>query len=176
MWPRGTARTTRAASPRGRGCPGPRARAAAGPAPSFPPSAAGPPASRSGPHPRWSATARPGGSSPCDRARRAYAHTLAAPGAPRLVRVAVRADDDLGVLAPLAHVEHADHLNVLACPHAARAQNTGRHVVPDHRVAGPLVPMAQDEVALPEGGGNDPIPQDVLLELVERSGPLQAIY
>src|SRR3989454_10835608 len=102
------------------------------------------------------------------RARRAYAHTLAAPRAARLVRVAARAHDDLGVLAPLAHVEHADHLDVLARPHAARAQDAGAHVVSDHRVAGPLVSVAQDEVALPEGRGNDPVAHDVLLELVAR--------
>src|SRR3989454_9102710 len=100
------------------------------------------------------------------RARRAYPHTLAAPRAARLVRVAVRAHDDLGVLTPLAHVQHADHLDVLARPYAARAQDARAHVVPDHRVAGPLVAMAQHEVALPEGRGTDPIAHDVLLELV----------
>src|SRR6185437_3863131 len=51
-----------------------------------------------------------------DRARRAHPHAFAAPRAPRFVRVAVRADDDLGVLAPLTNVEHADHLDVLARP------------------------------------------------------------
>src|SRR5207244_13070954 len=55
-----------------------------------------------------------------DRARRAYSHTLAAPRAARLVRVAVRPDDDLGVLASLAHVEHADDLDVLTRSHAPR--------------------------------------------------------
>src|SRR5207249_8006681 len=93
------------------------------------------------------------------------------PGAASLVRVAVRADDDLGVLAPLAHVEHANHLDVLARPHAACAQDTGAHVMPDHWVAGPLVAVAQDQVPLPEGCGNDPVAHDILLELVAGSPP-----
>src|SRR5438128_11620361 len=109
-----------------------------------------------------------------DRTRRAYPHTLAAPRAARLVRVAVRAHDDLGVLAPLAHVEHADHLDVLARPYAARAQDARAHVVPDHAVAGPLVAMAQHEVALPERRGTDSIAHDVLLELVARLRPASA--
>src|SRR5256885_687120 len=107
-----------------------------------------------------------------NRAGRADPHTLAAPGAPRLVRVAVRPDDDLGVLASLAHVEHADHLDVLTRAHAARAQDARTHVVPDHRIAGPLVAVAQDEVALPERRGNDPIAHDVILELVAGPRPL----
>ena len=109
-----------------------------------------------------------------DRARRAYPHTLAAPRAARLVRVAVRAHDDLGVLTPLAHVQHAHHLDVLARPYAARAQDARAHVVPDHRVAGPLVAMAQHEVALPERRGTDSIAHDVLLELVASLRPASA--
>ncbi len=106
-----------------------------------------------------------------DRAGRADAHAFATPRAPRLVRVPVRSDDDLGVFAPLAHVEHADDLDVLARSDAARAQDAGAHVVPDHRVARPLVAVAQDEVSLPEGCGNDPIAHDVLLELVAGAPP-----
>src|SRR2546422_8279000 len=105
-----------------------------------------------------------------DRARRAHPHALAAPGAAGLVRVAVRADDDLGMLTPLAHVEHADHLDVLARPHAAGAQDTGAHVVPDHRVAGPLVAVPQHQIALALGRGNDAIAHHVLLELVAGLG------
>src|SRR3989449_5735333 len=49
----------------------------------------------------------------------------------RLVGIAVRPDDDLDVLAALGHVEHPHHLDVLARPHAARAQDAGAHVVAD---------------------------------------------
>src|SRR2546422_8859492 len=63
-----------------------------------------------------------------DRPGGAYPDALPAPGTPRLVGIAVRPDDDLDVLAALGHVEHPHHLDVLARPHAARAQDAGAHV------------------------------------------------
>jgi len=60
-----------------------------------------------------------------DRAVGTDADAFTAPGAPRLVGITVGADYDFGVLAPEPHVEHADDLDVLARPHAARAQDAG---------------------------------------------------
>src|SRR6266516_2242693 len=57
-----------------------------------------------------------------DRAGWADAHAFAAPGAARLVGVAVGADDNLGVLTALADVQDSHDLNVLARPHAARSE------------------------------------------------------
>ena len=103
-----------------------------------------------------------------DRARRADANTLATPGTPRFVGVAVRAHDDLGMLAAEAHVQHADDLDVLAGAHAARAQDAGRHVVPDHRIAGPLVARAQRQVAIHDRARHHVVLHEVALELVPR--------
>jgi len=105
-----------------------------------------------------------------DRARRTDANALPAPGAPRFVRVPVRTDDDLRVLAPEAHVQYADHLDVFARAHAARAEDAGRHVMADHRVAGALVARAQRQVPGIEGGGDDAVLHEVALEFVARLG------
>src|SRR5439155_5620980 len=105
-----------------------------------------------------------------DRAGGADAHALAAPGAPGLVGVAVGADDDLGVLTPLAHVQDSHDLNVLAGAHAARAQHAGAHVVANHRVAGALVAVAQRQVAPSGRRRHDTVAHDVALELVAGSG------
>src|SRR5439155_18260492 len=106
-----------------------------------------------------------------DRPRRAHPHALPAPRAPGLVRVTVRAHNDLRMLAALADVEHADHLYVLARPHAARAQDTGAHVVTDHGVARALVTVAEHQVTRRDGAGSDPVAHHVLFELVARPGP-----
>src|SRR5947208_3264950 len=82
-----------------------------------------------------------------DRTGGADAYALAAPGAAGLVRVAVGADDDLGVLSPLGHVQHSHDLNVFARAYTPRAQHAGAHVVPNHRFAGPFVTVAQRQVA-----------------------------
>ncbi len=105
-----------------------------------------------------------------DRAGRADADALAAPGAPRLVGVAVGTDDDLGVLAPESDVQHADHLNVLARPHATRTQNAGGHVVADHRIAGPLVARTEGKVARFHERGGHAVAHNVALELVAGAG------
>src|SRR2546430_9972456 len=70
---------------------------------------------------------------------------LAAPGAPGLVWVAVRSDDDLGVLTTEADVQHADDLDVLARPDAAGAEDAGGHVVADHRIPRALVARPQGQ-------------------------------
>src|SRR2546429_1364733 len=101
----------------------------------------------------------------------AHTDALTAPGAARLVGIAVRAHDDFGVLAPLRHVQHADHLHVLARADAARAEDTGAHIVPDHRVARALVAVTQRQVAPPERAGRDAVAHHVALELVAGRGP-----
>ena len=102
-----------------------------------------------------------------DRAGGAYAHALAAPRASRVIRVTICADDDLRVLAAIAGLEHAHHLNVLARANAARAQDARRHVVLDERVAFALVSGAQPEGrALVRG---HVVSAHVFLELVARA-------
>ncbi len=105
-----------------------------------------------------------------DRAGWADADALAAPRAARFVGIAVGAHDDLGVLAAVGHVEHAHDLDVLARPHAAGAEDAGRHVVANHRIAGALVARAQRQVAARERRGLDLVAGDVALELVARVG------
>ena len=83
-----------------------------------------------------------------NRARRADANAFTTPRAPRFIRIAIRADDDFGVLTPPPDVEDADDLNVLAGPHAAGAEDAGRHVVADHGIARPLVARAQRQIAV----------------------------
>src|SRR5690348_15794515 len=78
-----------------------------------------------------------------DRARRTDAHALAAPGAPRMLRIAIRTDDDLRVLPAIRDIEHAHHLDILARPHAPRAEDAGGHVVLDHGVPFALVAGAE---------------------------------
>src|ERR1043166_1831178 len=70
---------------------------------------------------------RPGGADP---------DALTAPGAPGVIGVAVAPHDDLGVRAPLRHVEDAHLLDALAGADAAGAEHAARHVVADHHVAG----------------------------------------
>src|SRR5438132_10981513 len=82
-----------------------------------------------------------------ERTGGADAYALPAPGAAGLVRVAVGADDDLGVLSPLGHVQHSHDLNVFARAYTPRAQHAGAHVMANHRVAGPCVALAQRQVA-----------------------------
>src|SRR5438552_1258740 len=106
-----------------------------------------------------------------DRAGGTDADALAAPRTPRLVRVAVGADDDFGVLAAVSDVEHAYDLNVLARAHAAGAEDAGGHVVTDHRVARALVARAQGEVARLDRRRHDVVLHEVTLELVARVGP-----
>src|SRR5258705_5345587 len=103
-----------------------------------------------------------------DRAGGANSDALSAPRTPRLVRVAVCADDDFGVFTAVSDVEHAHDLNVLARPHAARAQNTGRHVVADHRIAGALVARAQRQVAVLDGRRDDVVLHQIAFEFVAR--------
>src|SRR6266576_65174 len=98
-----------------------------------------------------------------DRSRRADADAFAAPGAARLVGVAVRTDDDLGVLAAVPDVQHAHDLDVLARAHAAGAQDAGGHIVTDHRDAGALVARAQREVARLDGRRHDVVLHEVAL-------------
>ena len=102
-----------------------------------------------------------------DRARGADPDALAAPGAAGVVGIAVAADDDLGVLAPHADIEHPDLLDVLAGPHAAGAEDTGAHVVLDHDVAGTLVAGAERKLVVV--ADRDVVLGDVALELV--AGP-----
>src|SRR5205814_10608504 len=52
--------------------------------------------------------------------------------------------------------------------HAAGAEDAGAHVVPDHRVAGALVPVTQRQVARPERAGRDAVANHIALELVAR--------
>ena len=106
-----------------------------------------------------------------DGAGRTHPDALAAPRAARLVGVPVGTDDDLGVLAPLADVEHADHLDVLAGPDAPGAEDAGAHVVPDHRVAGALIAMTERQVAITHRRRDDSVTDDVAFELVARPGP-----
>src|SRR5436305_5127 len=106
-----------------------------------------------------------------NRAGGAHPDTLATPSAPSLVGIAVRAHDDFGVLTPLRHVQHADHLDVLARAHAACTQDAGAHVVPDHRVAGALVAVSQRQVPRAAWGGSDTVAHHVALELVAGRGP-----
>src|ERR1051325_3583804 len=103
-----------------------------------------------------------------DRARRTNADALAAPCAARFIRIAVRADDDLGVLAAPTDIQDADDLDVLARPHTTRAENTGRHVMADHGIARPLVAGAQRQVACHDRGWDDVVLDQVALELVAR--------
>ena len=103
-----------------------------------------------------------------DRASGTDAHALAAPRAAGLVGVAVGAHDDLRVLAAPRDIEHADHLDVDARPHAARAEDAGRHVVADHRIAGALVAAADRQIAAGERRRLDAVADYVLLELVAR--------
>src|SRR6185503_3733446 len=105
-----------------------------------------------------------------DRARRADANALAAPGTAGFVRITVGADDDLGVLAAESDVQHAHHLDVFARPHAAGAQNAGRHVVADHRIAGALVARAQRQIAIDLRRRHDVVVDEIALELVARIG------
>src|SRR6266566_4809046 len=79
---------------------------------------------------------------------RRHANDFTTPRAPRFIRIAIRADDDFGVLTPPPDVEDADDLNVLAGPHAAGAEDAGRHVVADHGIARPLVARAQRQIAV----------------------------
>src|SRR5512140_2918097 len=53
-----------------------------------------------------------------DRAGGAHAHALSAPRASRMLRIPIRAHDDLGVLTAKACLEHAHDLDVLARAHA----------------------------------------------------------
>ena len=99
---------------------------------------------------------------------RAHPYALAAPGAGRVIRVAVPADHDLSVRSAQPHLEHADLLDVGARPHAARAQDARAHVVADHRVAGPLVAVAQRELVRALGRDAHRIAPDEALELVQR--------
>jgi hypothetical protein len=96
------------------------------------------------------------------------ADAFAAPGAAGAVGVAVRAHDDLGMLAAEADIQHADDLNILARPHAAGAQDAGRHVVPDHRVTGALVARTQRQIASVDRRRHDVVLHQVALELVAR--------
>ena len=101
-----------------------------------------------------------------DGAGGADADALAAPGAAGVVGVAVAADDDLGVGAPLADVEHAHLLDVVAGADAAGAEDAERHVVLDHHVARPGVSPPQPERLF--RGQRHLVARDVLLELVAR--------
>ena len=83
-----------------------------------------------------------------NRARGADANAFTAPRASRFIRITIRADDDFSVLTPPPDVEDADDLNVLAGPHAAGAEDAGRHVVADHGIARPLVARAQRQIAV----------------------------
>ena len=92
-----------------------------------------------------------------------------APGAARLVRIAVGTDDDLGVLAAESDVQHTDDLNVLAGADAARAEDACRHVVADHRVAGALVARTQRQVTSVDRRWHDVVLHEIALELVPRA-------
>src|SRR5687768_12201678 len=79
----------------------------------------------------------PGGTNP---------DTLAAPGAAGMIRVAISSHNDLGVLAPHSDIEHADLLDVLTGTNAPGAEDAGAHIVLDHHIARPLVPLAERQV------------------------------
>src|ERR1043166_5020803 len=102
---------------------------------------------------------RPGGADP---------DALAAPGAAGVIGVAIAPHDDLGVRAPLGHVEHTHLLDALAGPYAPGAEDAERHVVADHHVAGTGVAGPQREL-VPDGR-RDIVARDVALELVPRIG------
>ncbi len=104
---------------------------------------------------------RPGGTDP---------DALAAPGAAGPVGVAIGPDDDLGVLTAEADIQDADDLDILARPDAAGAEDTGGHVVADHRIAGTLVAGPQGQVPAHDRGGHDVVLHDIALELVARAG------
>ncbi len=78
-----------------------------------------------------------------NRARRTHAHAFAAPRASRVFRVAIRADNDLRMIAAVGDVEHADDLDVLARANTSRAENARRHVMLDDRIAIALVAGAK---------------------------------
>src|SRR4051812_44020554 len=99
-----------------------------------------------------------------DGAGGTHPNALSAPGAARVVRIAVAAHDDLGVLAAHPDVQHADFLDVLARAHAAGAEDTGAHVVLDHDVARPLVAGTEREITA--GADRDVVLHRVALELV----------
>src|SRR5262245_42237090 len=99
-----------------------------------------------------------------DGARRAHAHALAAPRAPRVLRVSISTDDDLCVSAAIRDVEHAHDLNVLACPHAARAEDAEIHVVLDDGITVALVAESERKLSAPLGG--DVVAANQLLELI----------
>ncbi len=103
-----------------------------------------------------------------DGPRGADADALAAPGAARVVRIAVAPDDDLGVHAALADVEDAHLLDAVAGAHAAGAEDAERHVVLDHHVARPGVAPAQAQRLLRREG--HVVAADVLLEFVAGRG------
>ena len=104
-----------------------------------------------------------------DRAGGADPDALAAPGAAGVIGVAVAPDDNLGVRAPLGHVEHTHLLDALAGADAPGAENAERHVVADHHVAGTGVAGAQRELVADRR--RDVVARDVALELVPRIGP-----
>src|SRR2546423_1637309 len=103
-----------------------------------------------------------------DRPGRADANAFAAPGAARLVRIAIGADDDLRVFAAEPNVQHADHLNIFARAHAPRAEDARGHVVADHRIAWPLVAGPQRQVTRLESAWDDVVFHEGVLELVPR--------
>jgi hypothetical protein len=100
----------------------------------------------------------------------ADANTFPAPCACSLVGVTVASHHDLGSLATVSDIEHSDDLNVLACTHASRTQNTGAHIVPDHRVARSLIALTQRKVTARDRCRLDTILHQILFELVLRSG------
>jgi hypothetical protein len=59
-----------------------------------------------------------------------------------VLRIAVGAYNDLRVIATMRDIEHTDDLNILARPDAPRAEDAGRHVVLNDRVAFALVARA----------------------------------
>src|SRR6478672_7386369 len=85
-------------------------------------------------------------------ARWTDANAFTAPRASRVFRVAIRADDDLRMIATVGDVEHADDLDVLARTHTSRAENARRHVMLDDGVAIPLVAGAKRHARSSRGG------------------------
>src|SRR5688500_3980139 len=104
-----------------------------------------------------------------DGAGGAYPHALSTPGASRMIGIAVATDDDLGVLPPQSHVQHANLLDILTGAHAPGTQDAGAHVVLDHDVAGPLVAASERQLVV--ASDRHVILDHVLLELVPGMSP-----
>jgi hypothetical protein len=99
----------------------------------------------------------------------AHSHTLTAPGASRMIGIAVTAHDDLGMLAAHADIEHPDLLDILARPHTAGTQNTGAHVMLDHDITGTLITGAERQIVV--GTNRHVVLHHVPLEFIPRIGP-----